>query len=180
MTDHRYSPPEASLELGRLKSDQAVSAAEPPKIGGWLLLVALGLIVAPIRGVYAMLTNYVPMFRDGNWARLTTEGEAAYHVLWAPLIIGEIVGNFFHIALGGVTLALFFKKSRSTPKWAIAWYAFGLIFVVIDHVVADFIPAIASSNDPGSTKEAVRAFIAAAVWIPYFMVSKRVKATFVR
>jgi len=179
MNDQRYSPPRASLEIAKLESN-APAPVEALSIGGWLLLVGFGLIVSPFRSVYFLVTTYWPIFSGGQWEQLTRVGGQAYHPLWAPLLIGELVGTSVHILVGAVTLALFLKKSRRTPKWAIAWFGFAAAFVLVDHAIAGFIPAVSRANNTGEMSEAARTVITAAIWIPYFLVSKRVKKTFVR
>ena len=152
----------------------------PPKgIGGWLILVVIGLLISPIRISHFMLTNHWPIFRDGAWPVLTTPGTEAYHALWAPLIVFEIVGNLGSIALALVTLWFLVRKSRRTPILAIGWLIWTTAFVVVDFFAADLIPAVAAQSDPDSVKELVRSIFGAAIWVPYFLVSKRVKATFV-
>ena len=151
----------------------------PRGIGGWLILVILGLIVSPLRITYLLLTIHWPIFRDGTWHTLTTPGSPAYHHLWAPLLAYEIIGNLIAIVLALVTLVMLLRKSKRTPAFAIGWFAYGAAFVAVDFFVADLIPFVAQHPDPDDIKELARGVVAAAIWIPYFLVSKRVKATFV-
>jgi hypothetical protein len=166
----------------KLRGQQPVSDATalPLKgIGGWLILVVIGLLFSPVRISYFLVTNHWPIFRDGLWPVLTTPGTEAYHVLWAPLITFEIVGNLGSIALALVTLWFLVRKSRRTPVLAISWLMWSAAFVVIDFFAADLIPAVASQSDPDNIKELLRSIVGAAIWVPYFLVSKRVKATFI-
>lgn len=150
-------------------------------IGGWLLLVVFGLIVSPIRIALMLVQDHFPIFSDGTWQALTSSSSENYHALWAPLISFEIVGNVLVILLALITLYLLFMKSKRTPAMAIAWVLLGLVFVVADFILAQQIPLIADQpTDPETVKELVRSFVGAAIWIPYFLVSKRVKATFTR
>ena len=156
------------------------ATALPPKgIGGWLILVVIGLLISPIRAAHFLITTHWPIFRDGAWPVLTTPGTEAYHALWAPLLAFEIVGNLGSIALAFATLWLLMRRSRRTPVWAICWLLWTTAFVVVDFFAADLIPAVAAQSDPDSIKELVRSVVSAAIWIPYFLVSERVKATFV-
>lgn len=150
-------------------------------IGGWLLLVVLGLIVAPLRIGTMLYQNHVPIFSNGTWEAFTSQSSEYYHPLWGPLITFEIIGNLVLIALGLVTLCFLFMKSRRTPTLAITWLVAGLVFVVADFFIAEMIPAIADQpTDTESVKEVGRSVVSAMIWVPYFLVSKRVKATFTR
>lgn len=153
----------------------------PVGLGGWLILVIIGLVVSPIRIVVMMLQNHVPIFTDGTWALVTTPGSEAYHPLWGPLIGFEIVGNLALVALAFATLFLLVVRSRAAPIAAIAWYGGALLFVGLDALLAQQIPLVANQPmDPQTIGEIVRSVVAAAIWIPYFLVSRRVKATFTR
>jgi Protein of unknown function (DUF2569) len=175
MQNNPYQPPQANVE----SNDVTPKVDGPVGIGGWLILVVIGLVVTPIRLTYLLMTTYVPIFRDGSWSQLTTPGMPAYHALWAPVLSFEIVGNMLILVLALVTLFCLIRKSRKTPKMAIALYGWAAVFVVIDSFVGNLIPAVAAQSDPASVKELMRSLIGAAIWIPYFLVSKRVKATFV-
>src|SRR5881397_2861005 len=95
--------------------------AAPQGIGGWLILVVIGLVISPFRMGYFMLTQLWPIFRDGHWEELTTAGSPVYHHLWAPLIVFEVVTNLMIIGIGIATLVLLLRKSKRTPAFAIAW-----------------------------------------------------------
>ena len=142
-------------------------------IGGWLLLTS-------VRIPYSLYKDLWPIFSEGHWETLTAPTSSAYHPYWAPLLIFETVGNVLLVVLTLVAAYFFFRKLRYAPRIMIAWLAFILAFIATDFFVADLVPAVAAQNDTESARELVRAAIGAAIWIPYFAMSKRVKATFVK
>jgi hypothetical protein len=156
--------------------------SQPPQgIGGWLILPVLGLVVAPFYVGYLLVTNYLPLFFDGRWRLLTTPGTSFYHHLWAPIITLEVIGNLASIALAVTSLVFLLRRSKKTPLLVIACYAWGAIFAVLDHVLVGAIPAAAAGlADPQVWVHIAQRIGAAAIWIPYFLLSKRVRATFVR
>ena len=82
------------------KSDAA--ATQKKRLGGWLILVGLGVVFSPFRLLMNTLPAYEPLLQSDIWDVLTNPDSAAYHPLWGPLLIGEItfnVGLFLGFAL---------------------------------------------------------------------------------
>ena len=149
-------------------------------IRGWLILPLIGLFITPVRISISILKDFIPIFTDGRWNVLTTPGSGAYNPLWVALIIFECVGNAVFVIFSIVLLVFFFRKSRLLPKLIISYIILNVLFVAGDFSLANLIPAVAEQSDPQDAKELARAIIGAIVWIPYFLVSKRVEQTFVR
>jgi len=149
------------------------------KIGGWLILVVIGLILAPIRLLVVLFKDLLPALSADTWSRLTTPGTEAYHPLWAPLLFFEILGNCLFIVSPIIVAVFFFQKRRFVPRLIIVLLLANLVFVAIDYFAADLIPFVAAQEDMGSLVELIRVLIACTIWVPYFLVSKRAKGTFV-
>jgi len=149
------------------------------KIGGWLILVVIGLILAPIRLLVVLFKDLLPALSADTWSRLTTPGTEAYHPLWAPLLLFEIIGNCLFIVSPIIIAIFFFQKRRFVPRLIIVLLLTNLVFVAIDYFAADLIPFVAAQEDMGSLVELIRVLIACTIWVPYFLVSKRAKGTFV-
>jgi hypothetical protein len=157
----------------------AVEAPAPQGIGGWLVLPVIQLIWTLVGTTYLLLTEDWPIFQDNTWEQLTTPGTAAYHYLWAPVLTFEIIARLLIIVLAIVTLVLLFRKSKKTPSFAIALWSIGAIYALMLYFLADLIPAVAEQSNPYDPMR-LWAIASAAIWIPYFIFSRRVKATFVR
>lgn len=161
------------------KKREDKSSSQHKKIGGWLILVAIGLVLTPLRFLVVVVNDLLPVFSGETWSILTTPGTEAYHPFSATLLIFELIGNIAFVVFAIVVAIFFFKRRKIVPKLMIAFLFSNLAFVVIDYFVADSIPFIASQNDPESLRELIRVLIGCLIWVPYFLVSKRVKGTFV-
>ena len=148
-------------------------------LGGWLVLVGIGIVVSPLRTAFIVLTLYVPIFTDGTWEAITTVGAENYHPMWAPLIIGEVVINTIFILASCYLAYLFFTKRNFFPLLFIYVALASVLFVPLDAWVASFVLTDEPIFDPATTEEFARALVYAIVWIPYMLSSKRVKATFI-
>jgi predicted aspartyl protease len=152
---------------------------QPGGIGGWLLLVVLHLVVTPIRAAYFLDTVYRPLLQNGTWHELTTPGTAAYHPLWGPVLVFEVVGKLGTLALGLIALARLLRREPGAPALAIAWFAFNAAFAALDYSAASLIPGVAAHFDDENIRYGlIQPLLAAAIWIPYLRVSARVEATF--
>ncbi len=165
--------------MNEIKNVESTPAAYD-KIGGWLILVAIGLILTPLRLGFALFKDILPVFSAETWQVLTTPGTEAYHPSWAPLLIFELVGNIIFIIFPIVIAIFFFQKRKVVPKLIIAFLLSNLAFVGSDYFLANTIPFVASQDDPASLKELARTLVGSLIWVPYFLVSKRAKATFIK
>ena len=168
-----YAPPQAAV------SDVPAASAGPKGIGGWMILPVIGLFVFPLRVLWSLAAQYWPIFRDGIWANLTTPGSASYHVLWGPLLVYEIAFNIAFLLFDLALLVFLFRKSPRFPKLFVAFALLNVFFVVTDGIVGYQIPAVAASGMETIAGEIGRALALACIWAPYFLVSQRVKNTFV-
>jgi Protein of unknown function (DUF2569) len=62
-------------------------------LGGWLILLGIGIIFTPLRIATQMLPLYSNMFSDGSFAAATTPGTEAYNPFWKPILLGELTIN---------------------------------------------------------------------------------------
>lgn len=185
MSENPYSPPQARDEI-RLPSEPLVFGGTPasrnagPKgLGGWLVLVAIGIIATPIKLTLLLLNTFLPMFKDGTMQALTTPGSEHYHPLWIVIVGYEALGNgLFIMAFIGLAV-LFFSRSRRFPRLYIVALLANLAFLLGDEVIGSQIPAVVASGNTESIGEIAKSLVACCLWVPYMLVSKRVKNTFV-
>lgn len=135
-------------------------------IGGWLILVALGLAIAPFNSLYGMYRDFRLLF-GGSRAALES-----FHGLAALIMFEAITNTIFLFSLIGLNV-LFYRKSKSFPGWMITFLCGQLLVVLVDHL------AVMRFSPSANAVPLLRSLVGAAVWIPYFLRSIRVKETFV-
>lgn len=149
-------------------------------IGGWLILVAIGIIVTPIRIVWLLMTVYPEMFSLGVWEALTSQGSELYDPLWAPIIIAELLINCGLLVVSLYLAYKFFTKSKDFPKWFIGIAIFSLVWIIADAFAIKLVLPSEPIFDSETTQQLIRALIQVLIWVPYMLVSQRVKATFIK
>lgn len=148
-------------------------------LGGWLILVGIGVVISPIRLLATLIPNYKPIFEDGTWEALTTKGSEAYTPYFSSLLVGEIVFNTIMVAASIYLIYLFFSKHYFFPKLYIGIVVASLIFIPLDAWLVTKVFPSEPMFDPETTKELGRSLITGVIWVPYMLFSKRVKVTFV-
>jgi magnesium-transporting ATPase (P-type) len=153
-TKEKKSKPEPSSNRTKLKG-----------IGGWLILVVIGLVVSIIQ--------YLNYFLEG------AVGPTGIEYL-DNIITFESIGMVVFLGFTVYVLILMSKKSREFPK--IFTY---LILALLGFAFLDF-ALMSDYSGPGASEAmetglvaVVQAAIYAAIWIPYMRKSVRVKNTFV-
>ena len=149
-------------------------------IGGWLILVAIGIVVTPIRIVMLIIATYPEVFSSGTWEALTTQGSEVYSPLWAPILIGEILINCGLILAWLYLGYKFFTKNKGFPNWYIGIAVFSLVYILADAFAIKLVLPSEPVFDPATTKELMRSVMMVVIWVPYMLVSERVKTTFVK
>ena len=161
-----YSP-EAVGSAGILNAPLFVSDTSLKGIGGWLIPTVIGLTLGPLfclRGIYADLHV---LYGGSFQARLTsTPG-------FAVLILFEAITNaVFLIALIGLNFE-FYKTRRSFPRLMIAYLVARFCLALFDNIWA------MHYHPSASWTGVFQRLIAALIWVPYFINSRRVEQTFV-
>ncbi|MDX7988038.1 DUF2569 domain-containing protein [Xenorhabdus sp. 12] len=135
------------------------------KIGGWLYLPAIGLILSLI----------ILIFQIG--VAVYTIPSVSYYATLQQTVIFTLIGNILLFLLTIHTATLFFNKSKQTPRFYILLRLLNIVIQSITvYLVVD---GLGHSIDYTLIVPVLQQVITAAIWIPYFMVSVRVKKTFV-
>jgi hypothetical protein len=177
--DNPYLTPGAPLETPDEKHE-ASKGDGPSGLGGWLMLVALGLIITPLRTGYMLTSIYMPIFQDGQISVFIDSGSEYYNPGLFLLLLAEIIFNLLTVAGSLLLLYLFFNRKKAFPGWYIGLMIFSLVGIFVDAVLSGFIFPEEAMFDPDTISELTKSLVGAGIWIPYMLKSVRVKNTFIR
>lgn len=160
----------ASLSDGPLHTTNAramfdASHATPRGVGGWLMLFSVGIVLSIIASAIniVMALSMITVFQQYGYA-------------WWPIL------NTFQVIVMVIIAISYFvylaKRSPFAKYAAISYISFVALINAIDLLI--LFGFYEAANLTGSASDAAdfgRALLACAIWIPYFLVSKRVKHT---
>lgn len=150
------------------------------KIGGWLILCAVGLLLYPVQTAVSLFTDILPALSANNRFIPTSPDSLSYHPLGGPLLIMELVGNAGFLIFSVAVIGFFFARRKFVPKLAIIFIALNLIFVGFDYYLVRVVLIKSDPADLASIVNFIRTLVASIIWIFYFLFSKRVKRTFTK
>jgi hypothetical protein len=159
---------------------------EPEGIGGWLVLPLIGLILSPFMVFYGLWIDILPCFRPEVWTALTTPGAPLYSSYWPVYLVGATILAAGVMVWAVVVLVFFLQRRRQVPVFISALYLANIAVAVFDFASMLYLDGqvpLLYADGEGSAPllgTVFRAAIGAAIWIPYFFRSVRVRNTFVR
>lgn len=152
---------------------------------GWLALFIVGQILALLLTVFRFFADG---FLSSSDIAILNEHQSGLGDTLQSLTAFESVAIFVYVGLIITTLVLLFNKRKIAKPFAIATLLFAAVYGLIDYLVASSV--FASSGLSGNVEiqammskygsDVGRSIVGAFIWVPYFIVSKRVKATLTR
>jgi len=124
------------------------------------------------------------MFERTNWHALTAMASPGYHWAWGPALLSELIINTILVLCWPVLIILFMRGKRILPKLLIGYYLLEVVLVCMTTFGFSIITMqqfeLSELFCPENLSHILNGSIWAMIWVPYFIVSKRVRNTFVK
>jgi len=154
---------------------------KPPKIRGALILVAVIMIFNLFQNLSYFLGSMAPIMRSSRWELFTNPNSPKFHPQWKLVLIFDALTATLILFWNIVALVFFFRKKRGFPRLIAVSIPIIFLLILAGHFLSGLIPAVAGSAVYAKQETAlIMKFIGLHIWIPYFLLSKRVEKTFVR
>lgn len=154
--------------------------ALPCGIGGWLIVLAVGMVLAPVNAALNLLGVWQDNFASGFYGALTTPGSPDFHPMWRGVLLTELG---YHVLMVPVLIwlaVLFFCHSRHFPRGYLLVTGLSAVYLMLDYVVVKSLLPMAPVFDDAMLKTVVGLAVALGLWAPYLFLSDRARCTFIR
>lgn len=156
---------------GSTSASDSGSAHLPLPLGGWLWLPAISLVVGAGRALLESVRSFRSLVEREHLAMAASLPGLPHSRRSLALLLVASFQLVLFLALVWIGIR-FAQRKRNAPKLMIGVYLFNLVCVSGMYAIgriAMLTPA-----------EIFGAFFGAAIWVPYFFLSSRVKRTFLR
>ena len=143
------------------------------EIGGWLVLIGIGLFLGILADVIVLAMTIEEAFIDNDWINevyATRPGLVTNLFIYYTYSIASLV---FMLVFQGYAIKLFSEKRKKFPKTFIALVVLNVIFIGLDYTAA----MVLLNSEP--SYPAAPGAMGSIIWVVYILISDRVKRTFV-
>ena len=147
------------------------SNAFQPALGGWLILLTIGLFAAPLTILYNLINS--GYYSISKWDEIST---GIGSVSNRALLVFEVTGNVALMCITSFCLVLVLKKRDIAPRFLKFNFLFNVIFLFAGYFFSGFVKQDFSNY---RMERIIETVIVAALWTYYINTSNRVKQTFV-
>jgi len=152
-------------------------------IGGFLIVVAIGMVVRPLLTAKDYWTVLQLIGNHPAWISRTDPESAGYAAGYFAIVVAEAAVMGFLLCWAVVMVPQFFRRKASLPFSFVVHLAVVTTWVLVHLFWANQIPLLKSATAAAIAADAAavaKVVLFAAIWIPYMLVSRRVKLTFTR
>jgi transglutaminase-like putative cysteine protease len=155
---------------------------EPPLagLGGWLILVGIGVVVAPLVQFAAVVLHAESYFSAANIAATADPLWENHHPWWPAVIRAELALKAVILVVSTAACLTFFRRQRQFPFLFIAVFAVSVAENGLQWFILENLPTVEGESRKETISDSIGLVLQGLIWVPYILVSQRVKLTFVR
>ena len=151
-------------------------------IGGWLILIAIGVTTSPFLAIAENYATYSIVFNAETWEYLTNEHSSGHIPYYSIAAITELIASTAMNIVMFYLIYLFYKIKSEFPVFYIG-FIFAIFVLNLLSLYSTLLlypdATIKELFDFETIKVLGRSVFAILIWVPYMARSVRVKNTFI-
>ncbi|QJB34361.1 DUF3857 domain-containing protein [Chitinophaga oryzae] len=150
---------------------------DPLPIGGWLSLLAIGLVFSPMSDVLFLCEAKV--FNYETWTGIAARRDIGNVTVVQLFLIGDMVIRVFLLCYSVLLAVLFFNKRDTFPFALATYYFINTLYLFFFHRIHGYYFGESTQGNLLDPDSIVWPLLRMALWVPYLLMSPRAKATFI-
>ncbi|MEK4277246.1 DUF2569 domain-containing protein [Paenibacillus sp. FSL R7-0026] len=182
--NYKYRNSDTDTDMNSLQSKTGIRPERPgiSGLGGWLILIQIGLWVSLVL-LIADMSQVNVIMDPARWEGVRGVDPELYTKGIRPLLWFGVISSVILLIIVIVNLLLLYKKKKQFPRMMIILYIANVFIGVMTWIMIARIeiPREQHVLDPTSAFNlTIRSLLTCCIFIPYFLKSVRVKNTFVK
>lgn len=148
-------------------------------IAGSLYFALIATLFAPIISLNLFRFSILPFSFDERWQIISNKLLESYNPEWVKLIYFEFISNIFLLIFTLVLIVLFIQKRRYYATVIIIYFICKILLLTIIFYLQTIIKGPPTPTLTQISGIGLRSLVFTGIWVPYFLLSARVRETFI-
>lgn len=148
-------------------------------LSGVVIFAVISFISSLILSYNNVITEIYPFSFDEQWLTISNLALDSYNKQWMKLIIFNLVSDITVLLFGIMLLIMFIKRSKYITLTLVFYFMYRVLLVTLIFYFRTVIkgPLTPDLTEIGTT--AINSLIIPALWVPYLLLSEKVRETFI-
>lgn len=148
-------------------------------INGTLIIALLATIAAPFLSLNAFRFIVLPIASDDRWVVISNTLLETYNPHWVKLVYFEFFSNIFLFLFTILLVIMFFNRKRQYATVIIIYFITKILLLTIIFYLQTIIKGPPTPTLSQISGIGLRSLIFTGIWVPYFLLSEKVRETFI-
>lgn len=164
------------ISIGALKMKNKI---HKKPINGSLIVALLATILAPFLSLNSFRFGILPFATDDRWINISNSLLHTYNPEWVKLVYFEFCSNIFLFLYTIFLLVSFILRKKYYSKVIIFYFVLKIILLALIYYFQTVIKGPPTPTLSQISGVGFRSLIFTGIWVPYFLLSEKVRETFI-
>lgn len=155
------------------------SNAKIKKQGGIVVLATISYILSIYLSFNSVKSMIYPFSFDTRWQEISNLAISSYNKQWVNFVYFTQIANILVLIMSIILIVLFTKQSKYITNALIIFFMFRIVILTLTFYFQTVIKGPATPQVLEIASYILRALVIPGLWIPYLMLSEKIRETFI-